>query len=362
MDPLCHTLVGATLAGTRLGEKSWGATATLLVAANLPDIDVIALAGGGDVSLYWRRGWTHGVLALVVLPVLLTAAVVALGRWRGRSPRPGPLLGLAYLGVWSHPALDWLNTYGVRWAMPFDGTWFYGDALFIIDPWLWLVLGGAACLRFSGSRRSLALWIALALLTSLPILVTAPVPPLARVAWTLGLVGLIIARARLGGSESARSETGRRACTAALVFAVGYIGLSIFTTHFARLQVAEALDRVPSTVYAGPVPANPSARDVVLLDEDAYRPGSFRVGERVELSDEAMLRRADDPRVRAALDAPCVRGLANWLRYPFFEIEETSDGGALVHIVDARYGRVAGEGFSATTVRVDADGRPIGCE
>ena len=51
------------------------------------------------------------------------------------------LLLLSYLGVLSHVALDWLNTYGVRLLMPFDGRWFYGDTLFIIDPWLWLTLG-----------------------------------------------------------------------------------------------------------------------------------------------------------------------------------------------------------------------------
>ena len=64
MDNLCHTLVGAALAQSGLKRRTPLATATLLVAANLPDADVISLAWGSTTGLGFRRGWTHGVLAL----------------------------------------------------------------------------------------------------------------------------------------------------------------------------------------------------------------------------------------------------------------------------------------------------------
>ena len=65
-----------------------------------------------------------------------------------------PGAALAALGVVTHPVLDWLNNYGMRWLMPFDGRWFYGDALFIIDPWVWLVLGGSLFLMHARRLRS----------------------------------------------------------------------------------------------------------------------------------------------------------------------------------------------------------------
>src|SRR6185503_6633997 len=76
----------------------------------------------------------------------LTAAVIAVDRWRpprsGDAPaRAGTLLLLGYLGVLSHVGMDWLNNYGVRLLMPFSGRWFYGDAVFIVDPWMWTILG-----------------------------------------------------------------------------------------------------------------------------------------------------------------------------------------------------------------------------
>ena len=97
--------------------------------------------------LAFRRGWTHGVLALALWPFVLTGVLLAWDRFvrLRRKPdaapaRAGPLLALTALAVISHPTLDWLNNYGLRWLMPFDGRWFYGDALFVID-------------RGSGSRR-----------------------------------------------------------------------------------------------------------------------------------------------------------------------------------------------------------------
>jgi inner membrane protein len=54
----------------------------------------------------------------------------------------------------SHLLLDYLNTYGVRPFLPFDGTWFYGDALFIIDPIFDVVLMAVlAAGHFLSSRR-----------------------------------------------------------------------------------------------------------------------------------------------------------------------------------------------------------------
>src|SRR5215216_2877037 len=146
MDNLTHTLVGAALAESGLRRRSALGAATLLVGANFPDIDVVAVPLGRGLEL--RRGWTHGVLALVLLPVVLTALVLAWDRLvrRRRAPgapragegdaasvRPGQLLLLAAVSIATHPLLDWMNTYGVRWLMPFDGRWFYGDALFIVD-------------------------------------------------------------------------------------------------------------------------------------------------------------------------------------------------------------------------------------
>ena len=164
MDNVCHTLVGAALAEAGLKRRTSLGTAVLMIGANFPDIDVLAVPFGHSVD--FRRGWTHGVLALVVLPFLLTAIMLAWDRWVA-APRaeragvdrprgdalPRELLLLSAISILTHSTLDWMNEYGMRWLMPFSGRWFYGDTLFIIDPWLWGALGlGVALARRAGTR------------------------------------------------------------------------------------------------------------------------------------------------------------------------------------------------------------------
>ncbi len=120
MDNLAHTLAGAALGEAGLKKKTGLGMATLMIAANLPDLDAIGLFFGHNLA--WRRGWTHGPVALVLLPPLLAWIMVAFDRWqarRGKRPqdrlpvRFGWVLALqtmtstgdpgsfARLGVWS---------------------------------------------------------------------------------------------------------------------------------------------------------------------------------------------------------------------------------------------------------------------
>ena len=166
MDNLTHSLVGAVLGQLGLKTKTGLAMPTLIIAANLPDVDA-ACAVYGIESLSMRRGITHGPIALVLLPFLLWGLMLAYDRWqtrRGTRPpeRPpvhrGWLLALAYIGCLSHPALDWLNNYGIRLLEPFSHRWFYGDTLFIIDLWIWIALGLSIWLSLRRERRGAANW------------------------------------------------------------------------------------------------------------------------------------------------------------------------------------------------------------
>ena len=199
MDPLTHTFVGAALSESGLGRRTRFAAAALIIGANLPDIDGLSYFWGGDVALGFRRGWTHGLLLAALQPFLLSGLLVAIDRLRPRSPSRASftiLLWLSAIAVATHPFLDWLNTYGVRFLMPFDPRWFYGDGLFVIDPYGWLMLGGAVFL----ARPFLTIWERIAWglaagLTSLVILGSPFTPRPARWAWVAGL--LVLAGLRL---------------------------------------------------------------------------------------------------------------------------------------------------------------------
>jgi inner membrane protein len=330
MDPITHTLVGAGLARTGLGRLGGLAPrlagAVLIAGANLPDVDVACYFVGSDFALEHRRGWTHGVLAMAVLPVLLAGLGLAWDRARRRPGRPaagaraparfGPLLALSAIAVWSHPLLDWLNTYGVRFLSPFDWTWFYGDAVYIVDPWLWLVLGGALILSRLGSpERTAAAGLALAALYAG-----------AQVAWTVAGRALIL--------DALESRSG--------------------------WQVDELM--------VGPEPVDPFHRQVVArvrMDPGegalaGYRLGrlSWLEGIRVALEPGLVPGPELTAPVRAALAAPSVRGFVTWARFPSFEVEPAG-AGFTVHLIDLRYARRPESGFGTGRVELDAGLRPI---
>ena len=199
MDPIAHTLAGATLAESGLKRLSPLSLPTLLIAANIPDVDVIWQFVSHDHGLLHRRGMTHGVLALCIWPFVLVALALVWDTFvrRRRDPKPPPvrplaLLLVAAIGVVSHPFLDWLNTYGVRLLMPFSGQWFYGDMLFIIDPWMWLLMAAGVVLVHSRSLLGRVGWAVLGALTSLLISSQDLVPVMAKWVWLVGIAVIIL--------------------------------------------------------------------------------------------------------------------------------------------------------------------------
>lgn len=325
MDNLAHTLVGAALGAAGLKRKTGLGFATLMIAANLPDIDALGLLWGENLA--WRRGWSHGPIALVILPLLLAVAMVAFDRWqarRGRRPsgrqpvRFGWVLALAYIGILSHPLLDFLNTYGIRCLMPFSDRWFYGDALFIIDPWVWSALGIGLWLSSRRERRGRG------------------------GAGRPALIALLL----VTGYSGAMGVAGRAA-----------------EQHAARELTARGLGQ-PARVLASPVPIDPFRRRIVFEVQDAYGFGDFRWAASPHFALEPGLvpTNMDDPAIaRAARQEKTVADFLYWSRYPFASIRRGADRTEVV-IGDARYNRRPGDGpFNARALlsgTAPAPGRP----
>jgi len=163
MDNLTHSLVGALLGQAGLKGKTGLAMPALIIGANLPDIDAACFFWlEGAEHLGFRRGITHGPPALVLLPLILAGLLYGFDRWqakRGKRPEGRLLVSfkwlflLSFIGCLTHPALDWLNVYGIRLLEPFSSEWFYGDTLFIIDVWLWALMGFATWFSLRREKR-----------------------------------------------------------------------------------------------------------------------------------------------------------------------------------------------------------------
>jgi membrane-bound metal-dependent hydrolase YbcI (DUF457 family) len=147
MDNLTHTLFGITLSRTPLSRAGRGTTAVLIVASNIPDIDVVTSGGGFVNYLAWHRGPTHGPLGIIALGCVSALLVHGFQRLRRKDEPRAPLVllcAVAMIGVAGHILMDLPTSYGTRLLSPFDWHWFSIDWMPIIDIYLMAVL--AACL------------------------------------------------------------------------------------------------------------------------------------------------------------------------------------------------------------------------
>jgi inner membrane protein len=302
MDNLCHSLVGMALSRAGLHKRTALATSTLVIANNLPDIDVGVFATN-TLAMSFRRGWTHGVLAQVTLPIVLTGAILVYDRFRKRSSPgdrvvPSQILLLSYLGVLLHVFMDLTNSYGVRLLMPFSEAWFYGDALYIVDPWLYLMLG---------------------------------------LGWWLG-------------------KRNARAARIAVALAAIYVLAMLASNVVARREVASGLARAgrpaDSRFMVTPVIANPFRREVVIDLGDRYEKGNlwFDPLPHFRPAGFGIEKGLETPGVQQALQTPLARAYLRWSRFPFVQVNRSVPPEGIL-INDYRYANVATYGWSSVKLQ-----------
>ena len=308
MDPVSHTLTGAALGCTGLERRTRFGRLTLIAGANLPDIDAATYLLDGVESLAFRRGITHGVAAVVVLPLLLAFAVKGLAvlTRRGR-PDDAPLkqlLLLAAIAIATHPLLDLLNNYGIRLLMPVVERGWYGDTLYIIDPIVWTILL-AGILSFAFLRA----W---------------PRRHLATNAF-LGLFGVYIAASALGTA----------AARGAALAAAGPVP--------------------PQRLMASPVQLAPLSRDLVLEYPGEYRFGRVRLTPApVVVLDEDAIAKGDPRDLALARGSPEGAAFLHWARFPY--VRAADEGGhRVLRVADARYVREWDGGFGGIEIEIPAE-------
>lgn len=369
MDPLTHSLVGLTSAKAGLERLSPYTTAACILSANAPDIDVVSFFFGGRWTLLQQhRGITHSLIGTLILgalvPSILFAVERVIAKWRKLAPRIKyrGLLVASLIGAGTHPLMDWTNNYGVRPLLPWDSRWFYGDLVFIVDPYLWLILGGVCFLLTSNRRAKVVGWVLLAIPFTAAVLLAPPQRPgggaalvVARVIWIAGVVVFAVGR-----SLKVQERFGKLLAMAALAFVVLYWG-ALAWAH--ALAYRNAINQANLTaarngerflrVAAMPTAANPfrwlcvaeTERatyrfNVNIVDnpamvdpENSLADGSRPVFERYEKpvgqSEQLVSSASRDPRAQVLL---------GFARFPVARLESNDCiGQTLVQFADLRY-------------------------
>ena len=298
MDNLTHTMVGWALGQAGLKTKTRKGLAALILAANMPDIDVFFGNAPWD-PLAIHRGFTHGLLGgVLVMPPILASLLWLLDRWQvgrgtafksGLAMHFGWLLALCYLGAITHPLLDLQTTYSVQLLSPFSAAWYHSDSLFIIDLVLWLVLASAL---------------------------------------------IVSGRLEIKGREW------RRLPQAAIAFACLYIAGNLAISQTAEASVRQwAGGRPAEAIFTSPPPAMFWRRTLVWREVDCYRRSTYDIfGDGFGDVSDCQPTNMDEPLVHQAIAAD--KGLRKFLKWSVLPQAEIVGGECVVRVAigDARYG------------------------
>jgi inner membrane protein len=274
------------------------------------------------------------------------------------------------VSTFSHLLLDWTNSYGVHPFWPANNRWRYGDTVFIIEPWLWVVsiptLVAASTRRIARTVLSIILLAGLALAWRVDFVSSG-----AATALTLGAL-LFVALARFLGSEARVAVA-----IAGWVVVTLLMAAAMHTAREIALGAAREADPTAAMldVVVSPLPANPICAEVITVEQAGvmYRAATARVSiapavapaercgtRQVTGSLIASSRRRSTPAVHwdGEWSAPTVElatlarescvalAAMRFIRVPIW----SAVGDSTVLIGDIRYGGGAGNGF--TDVRV----------
>lgn len=282
MDNVTHSLAGLLVAEAaarlraRLAKPEpsarFHAVAAIssTIAANLPDADLIYSGFGGDHLRYMlhHRGHTHTVLVALVGGALVYGFAMIAWRWRAREPLSQQdarwLFGLLLVSTLSHLLLDWTNSYGIHPFWPVDDHWRYGDAVFIIEPWLWVV--SVPALVLATSSRAARVALSLVMLAGLTL------------AWRVSLVSTAAAAALTAGAVlfvvlALVLRAGARTVAAA----AAWIGITMLMATASRAVRAATLRAVHEAnprgevldVVVSPLPVNPVCQSLIAVERSA---------------------------------------------------------------------------------------------
>lgn len=309
MDNLTHALSGVIMSRAGLNRVAPEAGWLLVMAANAPDIEFISRLWGATVYLDLHRGPTHA-LAFAPLVALLPLPV---WRWLARRAAPGARTWVAaYLcslaGVVSHVLFDWLNAYGVRLALPFRDTWFRLDWLYVVDLWVWAILGA-------------------------------------------GVAGALLARL-VYGEIGARQGPGRAGAWLVLGLLAAYFGVRA-ETHARAVAVLESRlyqGEAPRRTLAVPGPFNPFRWRGLVRTESAWR--SVDVDLLGEFNPDAARVHYDpekSPVLAAAREAPSMQSFLRFAQAAAWSVAPAPqpDDSWMVTATDLRFGEPAQGLFTA---------------
>jgi membrane-bound metal-dependent hydrolase YbcI (DUF457 family) len=303
VDPLTHTAAGWLLARAELDRAAPYATATLVLAANIPSLGWVHLLIGPAPYLANGGTWSHSLPGASALGAAVGYGFSQLARRRNRPASAAKLMLLGVLGAFSHLLLDWMTASGAQLLWPFSRAWYALDWFPLIDLWLLVAMGLG-----------------------------------------VGLPALFkLVTEEIGGRATPKGAR-RGAWVALIAFAV-LAGLrwNMHAEAVAQLEARLYNGRTPLRVAAFPLPLSPFRWQGVAETESTHeRVEVVLLGRRGDAEPHTHYKPAAAPALEAALAAASAKSFLAWARFPRATLTPVADGWE-VQLDDLRFATETGQ-------------------
>jgi inner membrane protein len=278
-----------------------------------------------------HRGYTHTVLGAILGAVTLWAIVRPIRRTGDGTVADRDdshwLLALLLVATFSHLVLDWTNSYGVHLFWPVDDRWQYGDAVFIIEPWFWVV--AVPTLVMATTSRVARALLAFILVVGLAV-----------ASW-VGVTAIMVVAGRVARSSVLRALHAADASAEALDVAVtplpaNAVCLTAITVERSGERYRVATARVSAAPWITRAPQCGARESANSLIGQSSRRSTSAVQWDTEWSAPA-----NEIGRLARESCPALAAL-RFIRVPIWRSLDDS----LLVLGDARYGGASGSGFS----------------
>ena len=247
----------------------------------------------------------------------------------------------------THPLLDWTNNYGIRFFLPWSQKWSYGDLVFIVDPYIWLILGGAVFLLTARTRFLRVIWAVIAAVLTFLVVASPrsgglPYPNLFALLWIVMVVAFIVLMIK-----GAKERWGERIAFVAIALVICYWSLLVFAHSRAitrgneeAAKMASANGETVARLAAMPRLANPFRWDCVFeTDRATYR---FDLGLLDESAGNPVRYDKPGPELKEVVDFVSqqrpAREFLNFARFPVLKLADPGcTTSTLVQFADLRY-------------------------
>lgn len=278
MDNLTHSLAGALIGEAtsdltseprRTTRRSLIMVASI-IANNFPDLDSLytRIMPAPLGYLLHHRGHTHTLLGLIPQFVLIFAVLFFFKSFRTElrdSKSRNLTVFVVVIGLLTHMLLDSWNSYGVHPFYPFNPSWFFGDLIFIIEPFIWFSF---AIPLFFTLAKWWTRWPILILISAVPVIAAFN----EMLDWYV--VAAVFSYALLLAFLTQRTKTPSMKVAIGIFAGILFIALQAYSSATVRAQLrADFKPNSPThkilDLVLNPLPGNPFCWSVIQIESDS---------------------------------------------------------------------------------------------